>query len=366
MRGLVLQKSDHQELLARVRDGITHLERLVAMSIELEPSRRRRLQAPEEAYSSDGLRWLRSRSQHVHESYRIHDENVNKLVPESGEWFLCSPEYRDWVSRPGATLFAPGIPGSGKSTMVSVVLNDLRQRLGSDARLAWFWFDPRQWGQGEDGHTPNFGIADLALLLCSEYADAGNRLPPGVVSVLEGMVTRRSMATTTDLSYVLQALGAPASRVFLLFDAVDLAPEDVRATLLLQIQDLQDSLGLNIFATALLGSGIDESLPQSTSLEIRASAMEVARYLNRGLNSDRRLRWFVDSAENRGLRHKIVQTTVDMSDGMSVISIPFPSPQPCVTLADVATWTHASGSSSHTGRLLPYPSWRAVVTCSRH
>ena len=270
------------------------------------------------------LRWIRARSPRIHNSLRIHDENMEELLPGSGQWFLDSTKYGDWVSRPGSTLFAPGIPGAGKSTMTSIVLNDLRQRLEPGARLAWFWFAPGPWEEGQDRHTVHTVIADLALLLCSEYTDAGNYLPPSVVQLLKDMMEPRlRTATTADLSHILKTLGAPANRVFLLFDAVEASTEDVRGTLMPQLQDLQESLGLNIFVTALLGTGIDELFPRSISLEIRASAEDVSNYLRRGLDSDRRLRRLMDGAEHDELRHEIVQTTVKKSDGMSVEPLAF-------------------------------------------
>ncbi len=270
------------------------------------------------------LRWIRARSPRIQKSLRIHDENMEERLPGSGQWFLDSTEYRDWVSTPGSTLFAPGIPGSGKSTMTSIVLNDLRQSLEPGARLGWFWFAPGQWGEGEDRHALHAVIADLALLLCSEYTDAGNRLPPSVVQLLKDMMEPRlRTATMADLSHILKTLGAPTNRVFLLFDAVEAATEDVRGSLMPQLQDLQESLGLNIFVTALLGTGIDELFPRSTSLEIRASAEDVSKYMRRGVESDLRLRRLIHGAEHDDLRHEIIQATVEMSDGMSVKPLSF-------------------------------------------
>jgi hypothetical protein len=93
--------------------------------------------------------------------------------------------------------------------------------------------------------------------------------------------------------------------------------------LMAQLEDLQESFGLNIFATARLGSGIDELFPGKTSLEIRASAEDISGYLGRGLDSDPQLRLLVEDTVNGDFRQNIFQTTVDLSDGM-LVEPPFP------------------------------------------
>jgi hypothetical protein len=239
-----------------------------------------------------------------------------------GNWFLDSTEYKEWVATPGTTLFTPGIPGSGKSTMMSIVLRDLRKRLGPDARFACVRFDPELCAQVEEGHALPSIIADLARLLCSGHTDAGNSLPTSVVRLLEDMETLRSMATLGDLSKILQALGAPTTRVFLLFDAVEVASEILRSTLMTDLQHLQSSLGFNIFATALLGSGIDKLFQPRISLEIRAEDSDIRRYMGDVLSNIRLQGVPVGVAGDAELRNRIVSTTVDKSDGMLVNPCP--------------------------------------------
>lgn len=207
--------------------------------------------------------------------------------------------------------------------MMSTIIRDLRRRYGSGARIAWFCFDPRRWGPAdwEETDMSRAVIIALTTLLCSDIIDDADQAVRHAGQVLR----KKPTATAADLSQILRDLGTPTGRVFLLFDSVETATEDVRARLIPKLQDLQASLGLNIFAAALLGAGIDELFPRSISLEIRASTEDVSSYLHHGLQSDPRLRRLVGGAENDSLRQQIVQNTVNKTDGMLVGALLFPT-----------------------------------------
>ena len=48
-----------------------------------------------------------------------HEEIKSKRVPESGKWFLESPEYQNWLSttETPAKLYCPGLAGAGKTVL---------------------------------------------------------------------------------------------------------------------------------------------------------------------------------------------------------------------------------------------------------
>ncbi|KAH6838535.1 ankyrin repeat-containing domain protein [Chaetomium sp. MPI-CAGE-AT-0009] len=268
----------------------------------------------EDRGSSDRLR--KSVTQYALENVISYSENQQRVLPGSGEWFLASPEYGSWMSSPGTTLFVPGIPSSGKSVMASIVVNDVRNKLGPDARVAWFHFNS-SWRQSDNPkgvETAGAVVATLAFLL---YPDNTAGPPDEIVRRLEEKLESWPLTTTVvDLSQILRSLGAPTRRVFLIFDAVDAASEDIRTTLLPQLQDLQATLGFNILATALLGTGMDELFPRAISLELRASPDGIAKYLHHRIDLDPRLRRLLMGPKNDDLRREVIQKMIEMCDGI--------------------------------------------------
>lgn len=254
------------------------------------------------------------------ENLKAQAEYAQYRLPGSGTWFLASGEYRDWSRCPGATLFAPGIPGSGKSTMTSIVIDHLRSQFGADASIAWFYFS-RLGLSLTEGDL----IATLAaMLLNSTYGWSDQ----GVASFMEEQMLgeRSNRAKFDSFISLLGGLGAPHSRIFLLFDGVDEAPEDVRGRLIPRLQDLQDSLNLTIFATARLGTGVSELFSRSTSLEVRATTEDISAYLRSAIDSDRRLRRLLGGEGDEEMREKIISSTIQKCHGMCAQNPSSPSP----------------------------------------
>ncbi|KAF2193581.1 hypothetical protein K469DRAFT_691133 [Zopfia rhizophila CBS 207.26] len=49
----------------------------------------------------------------------------------TGQWFLDSPEFADWLREPRSTLFCPSIPGTGKTMLAAITIEHLSQMQGS-------------------------------------------------------------------------------------------------------------------------------------------------------------------------------------------------------------------------------------------
>ena len=58
--------------------------------------------------------------------YAAQQSDIIKLKQEgTGQWFLDAPEVARWRSEPNATLFCPGIPGAGKTTIAAIAIDYL-------------------------------------------------------------------------------------------------------------------------------------------------------------------------------------------------------------------------------------------------
>ena len=84
------------------------------------------------------LQWLSTIPCHQH-----HDSMKSDLLYDSGRWLLSSPEYLDWkTSSSSDIIWLHGIPGCGKTRLVTRVIEELQSERGSlsnPAPLAYFY-----------------------------------------------------------------------------------------------------------------------------------------------------------------------------------------------------------------------------------
>ena len=84
------------------------------------------------------MRWLSTVNCGLH-----HQIITADLLPDSGEWLFLKPEYVRWEQqKPSSLLWLHGIPGSGKSKLVSRVIQELKEAPKAQvesATLAFFY-----------------------------------------------------------------------------------------------------------------------------------------------------------------------------------------------------------------------------------
>ncbi len=54
-----------------------------------------------------------------------HSDLLQKRQPGTCQWLLESKDFQNWLNTTQKTLFCPGIPGTGKSVLTSVVVDHL-------------------------------------------------------------------------------------------------------------------------------------------------------------------------------------------------------------------------------------------------
>lgn len=96
---------------------------------------------------------------------------LGRRQPGTGEWLLDTPEFRTWRDTSGQTLFCPGIPGAGKTTLTSTVADYLVTMFRDDntVGIAYFYCNFRR----QDEQTAK----DLLALLLKQLAKVCHRSP---------------------------------------------------------------------------------------------------------------------------------------------------------------------------------------------
>ncbi|KAJ6437561.1 alpha-1,2-mannosidase subfamily [Purpureocillium lavendulum] len=195
--------------------------------------------------------------------------------PGTGQWLLESDEFQGWLTTSRQTLFCPGIPGAGKTILTSIVVDELESRFRNDPKtgIAYIYCNfQRQEEQGID-HL----LASLVKQLAQRH--------PAILSNLKAVYDRHSISRTRpsveEIVGLVHSVAAVYARVFVVVDALDecQASGRCRTRFLSELFGLQKVHETNIFATSRSIPDIVDLFKAGVSLEIRASANDVARYL---------------------------------------------------------------------------------------
>jgi Cdc6-like AAA superfamily ATPase len=237
---------------------------------------------------------------------------INRRQAGTGEWLLDSPEFHTWLNREGQTLFCPGIPGTGKTILTSIVVDNLCNRFYNDSTtgIAYIYCNFRR----QEEQTAE----DLLASLLKQLAQGQSLLPNSIISLYDKHKNRRTRPLFHEITKVLQSVAAMYLRLFIVVDALDecQTSDGCRARFLRAMFDLQAKYGVNIFVTSRSIPEITEEFQGSMSLEIRATEQDVRKYLNDKIS-------YLPSFVRRSpeLQEKIKSEIIKAVDGMYVASI---------------------------------------------
>ncbi|KAK8135509.1 hypothetical protein PG984_003449 [Apiospora sp. TS-2023a] len=206
-----------------------------------------------------------------------HSDYLQRRQEGTGQWLLESDEYQNWLEDAQGALFCPGIPGSGKTILTSMVIDDIEK--DAMATTTWRW---------------------QTLRSIYEYHS--------------GKKTRPSLS---EMSKALQSLAASYRRVYIVIDALDecQTSNGCRAEFLSQLLDLQSQQLIKLFVTCRNIPDIVSMFHNSTCLRIRANMDDVRTYVEGNM---RRMRSCVQ--RDSALRKKIVATITEAADGMFLLA----------------------------------------------
>lgn len=197
----------------------------------------------------------------------------------TGEWFLKSDQFQQWLARGNQTLFCPGMPGAGKTMLTSIVVRYLHDKFRNDQSvgIAYLYCNFRQ--QHEQKST------DLVVSLLKQLAQQQPSIPETVKDLYNLHKTKQSRPAPDDIRDILHRIAATYSRTFIIVDALDecQVSYEGRDVFLREIFNLQAKVGINIFATSRYIQDIETKFDQSIKLEIRANDTDVEKYLDQRL-----------------------------------------------------------------------------------
>lgn len=259
-----------------------------------------------------------------------HSDFLRKWQPGTGQWFLESTKYRNWWSSSQQTLFCPGIPGAGKTTLVAAVIQDLTTRFSHDPSvgIAYVYCTFRQ-----ERHQR---AEDMMSSLLKQLSQGcfGRPLPASVQNLYSTHGEKKTRPSLNELSEALTSVVELYSKTFIIIDALDECQvvDESRSLFLSEILSLVDKTATNFLATSRPIPEIERMFDGYASQRVSASADDIRSYLDCHMN---RLPAFVHDRPE--LEEEIKASIIDVVDGMYGIQA-IPSKSLALTFFEGSCW----------------------------
>lgn len=231
---------------------------------------------------------------------------IGRRQEGTGRWFLDSPEFTTWLNGVKQTLFCPGIPGAGKTTMVSIVIDHLWRKF-NDAKtgIAFLYCNYKRQEEQK--------AVDLLAALLKQLVQCQQTTPQPLKTLYNCHVQRRSRPSFEEIAEVLRSVVSGYTRVYVVVDALDECLDTLgsHSAILAELRILQAEADVRLLATSRCHSNILQEFKAETFLEIRANNTDVERYLESHIS---RLSLCVQ--DNHTLQQTIKEDITRAVDGM--------------------------------------------------
>ncbi|KAJ7019592.1 ankyrin repeat domain-containing protein [Mycena alexandri] len=228
----------------------------------------------------------------------------------TGEWLLKHPLFLQWESSSESTLWCHGIPGAGKSVLVSMVVDHLSAayRNNRDIGVACIYLNHKE----AENQTPSRLLAAIWRQLV---------LDRDVGSIAENLYKQHQEKGTApsleEVDNVVSSSLKEFSQVFIIVDAMDEYPEFQREILLQHLAVMGSNVNLMITSRPNI-SPESCSLPNLETLDIQAAPGDIQVYINAQIESSPHLSRHIRRKPE--LREEILTKVMDAADGMFLLA----------------------------------------------
>ncbi|KAN0068732.1 hypothetical protein V8E54_012901 [Elaphomyces granulatus] len=236
----------------------------------------------------------------------LQSDTLRKRQAGTGEWFLKSTPFIEWLEGKKKTLFCPGIPGTGKTMIASIVVDHLKTYFPEDETGHAFLYCiyKRQENQEVDNLLASL-LGQLALWKKPIIPEAIREWYNGHLRGGNPGLSRN------EIRGALCSIIRTYSRTFIIIDALDECKTDqIRNELLSEIYKLQEGSDVRLMVT-FRPSIKPESPSSMAKLEIRAYEGDIEQYLSSRISG---LRTVVK--RNNELQRKIRDRISALVDGI--------------------------------------------------
>ncbi|KAJ7179719.1 ankyrin repeat-containing domain protein [Mycena filopes] len=236
--------------------------------------------------------------------FQQHADITSARQKGTGGWLLVNPHFQEWKEGLGRTLWCSGIPGAGKTVLASMVVDHLSQ--GPTARTACIYLNHKE----TEVQTP-------ANLLASIWRQLviGGRDISAVRTLYKGHLEKQTTPSLAEIeNTVHNEIGM--SKVYIVVDAVDEYPEELRQILLPALAAMGPTC--NLMMTSRPHITPSSAFQNIKFLEIHADMDDIQAYVNMEINKSPHLSKFVQ--KQPALMEEIHARISGRVDGMFLLA----------------------------------------------
>ncbi|KAJ7577681.1 ankyrin repeat-containing domain protein, partial [Mycena floridula] len=241
----------------------------------------------------------------------IQQNHLAKRVPGTGHWLPEEVEFQQWTAGEIKILWCPGNPGVGKTMLASTAVDHLQNQLSHPGvAVACIFFDYNT--SSSQSITDIFGSVIRQLLIDS------SSIPDSLQSLHTSFQSRHSPPTSLRvMAETLRAQIQLYSCVYLVVDALDECPVDIRDDFISTIRSLTESGPLSVLITSRDILTIAQEFTNETRIDVRAHDDDVLSYITYRIEQDKKLKRIVK--EDAVLKKDIVTQVTEKAAGMFLL-----------------------------------------------
>jgi ankyrin repeat protein len=237
---------------------------------------------------------------------------LNQVQPGTGKWLLTHAAFLHCLATPATSqmLWLAGIPGSGKTSLASIVIDHLeREFKQSDVGIVYVFCDYKDSTQTSD---------NLKRVILRQLLHQLDGLPREVEKLYQVHARRSTNPSSSELDDALRPTICLFTRLFLVIDGLDELSElhGASDSLLKLCKELCPNIQALI--TSRWTVGLKDHIQRAAHVEVFAQDQDISTYLEHEIRSRSRLQLFV--RKDPAFKDQIVGTILGNCKGMFLVA----------------------------------------------
>ncbi|KFY39666.1 hypothetical protein V495_05813 [Pseudogymnoascus sp. VKM F-4514 (FW-929)] len=192
----------------------------------------------------------------------------------TGDWFIISPEFTNWLNGTKQSLFCPGIPGAGKTMITAIAVDHIWKTFqGDNVGVAYVFCNYKR----QEKQT----ASDLLAAILKQLVQGHPSYGAPVTALHKKHADRETRPLLDEVCTALHSVINSYSKSYIIIDALDECTDSdgTRSELISALRNLQTRTDTRLMVTSRFIARIEELFEESPMLEIRANEADVRRYV---------------------------------------------------------------------------------------